>query len=402
MKILEKCYEYNPKLDLEVKGIKYPYSKVLSSKQDSVIIINGKKEIMLGSNNYLGMTFNERVIEAAMKATEKYGTGCSGSRFLNGTMDIHLELEEKLANFLNKEDAITFSTGFQSNLGVVSALVGRNDYIFCDKENHASIYDACKLSGGKLIRYNHNDMLDLQTKLQNCPRDKGKLIITDGVFSMGGDLCNLPVLSALAKEFEVLLVVDDAHGLGTIGDGGRGTADYYNLGNMVDIIIGTFSKSLGSLGGFAVGKSEVINYIRHTSRPYIFSASMPPSNVAAALEALNMLEEEPERVDRLKFITNYMSRGLKDRNINIKKTITPIIPIMTYDYFKTFQVSETLFEKGVYVNPVVSPAVFENQCLLRTSYTSEIPTLILDEALDIFGEVLNMYSIGSEKLCLIN
>lgn len=398
MRILEKCYDHNPKLELEGSGIKYPYSKVLSGKQGSIVTINGKREIMLGSNNYLGMTFNERVIEAARKATEKYGTGCSGSRFLNGTMDVHLELEEKLSNFLNKEAAITFSTGFQSNLGVISALVGRNDYIFCDKENHASIYDACKLSGGNLIRYRHNDMLDLETKLQNCPRECGKLIVTDAVFSMGGDLCNLPALSALAKEFDALLVIDDAHGLGTIGNGGRGTADYYNLSNMVDIIVGTFSKSLGSLGGFAVGKSEVIDYIRHVSRPYIFSASMPPSNVAAALEALNILEEEPEKVDKLKFLVKYMSSGLKKKNINIKETVTPIIPIMTYDYFRTFEVAETLFEKGVYVNPVVSPAVFKNQCLLRTSYTSEISTSILEEALNIFEEVLNTYPIRSEML----
>jgi len=398
MNILDKCYEYNPKLDLEKMGIKYPFSKVLSGKQGSVVTINGKREIMLGSNNYLGMTFNERVIEAAKKANDKYGTGCSGSRFLNGTMDLHLELEEKLSNFLNKEAAITFSTGFQSNLGVISALVGRKDYIFCDKENHASIYDACKLSGANLIRYKHNDMLELESKLQNCPNDSGKLIVTDAVFSMGGDLCNLPKLSDLAKKFNALLVIDDAHGLGTIGDGGRGTADYYKLNHMVDIIIGTFSKSLGSLGGFAVGKSEVINYIRHVSRPYIFSASMPPSNVAAALEALNILETEPEKVDNLKFIAKYMSSGLKKKNIDIRETITPIIPIMTYDYFKTFKVAESLFEQGVYVNPVVSPAVFKNQCLLRTSYTSEMPISILDEALDIFEDVLNSYSIRSEIL----
>ena len=268
----------------------YPYFHQLQSRQGAEVIMEGKRRIMLGSNNYLGLTTNERVIEAGIKALEKYGTGCSGSRFLNGTLDMHVQLEAELAEFVGMEDAVTFSTGFQSNLGIISAVVGRNDYVICDRENHASIYDGCRLSYGKMLRYRHNDMQDLEKQLQRVPQTAGILIVTDGVFSMGGDIANLPEIVRLAKAYGAKVMVDDAHGLGVIGNGGRGTADYFGLTDQVDIIMSTFSKSLASLGGFMASSKRVAEYVRHSSRPFIFSASIPPANCATALEALHVLK----------------------------------------------------------------------------------------------------------------
>lgn len=371
------------------KGV-YPYFHKLYSGQDVVVNMEGHRTIMLGSNNYLGLTNHPKVKEAAIKAIEKYGTGCSGSRFLNGTLDLHLKLEEELAQFLNKEKVMTFSTGFQSNLGIISAIVGRNDYVICDKENHASIYDGCKLSYGKMLRYNHDDMEDLERKLQAVPKESGALIVTDGVFSMSGDIANLPVIVDLAKKYGARIMVDDAHGLGVIGKGGRGTASYYGLEDEVDIYMGTFSKSLASLGGYMAASKDVVEYVKHTSRPYIFSASITPASVASANAALDILKAEPERVENLNNISSYMRQKLKEKNIDIIESKTPIIPIYTYQDDKTFIACKLLLERGVYVNPVVSPATPVGQSLLRTSYTANHTKEIIDEAADKIAEVLDI------------
>ena len=371
------------------KGV-YPYFHKLYSGQDVVVNMEGHRTIMLGSNNYLGLTNHPKVKEAAIKAIEKYGTGCSGSRFLNGTLDLHLKLEEELAQFLNKERVMTFSTGFQSNLGIISAIVGRNDYIICDKENHASIYDGCKLSYGKMLRYNHDDMEDLERKLQAVPKESGALIVTDGVFSMSGDIANLPVIVDLAKKYGARVMVDDAHGLGVIGKGGRGTASYYGLEDEVDIYMGTFSKSLASLGGYMAASKDVVEYVKHTSRPYIFSASITPASVASANAALDILKAEPGRVESLNNISAYMRQKLKEKNIDIIESKTPIIPIYTYQDDKTFIACKLLLERGVYVNPVVSPATPVGQSLLRTSYTANHTKEIIDEAADKIAEVLDI------------
>ena len=371
------------------KGV-YPYFHKLYSGQDVVVNMEGHRTIMLGSNNYLGLTNHPKVKEAAIKAIEKYGTGCSGSRFLNGTLDLHLKLEEELAQFLNKERVMTFSTGFQSNLGIISAIVGRNDYIICDKENHASIYDGCKLSYGKMLRYNYDDMEDLERKLQAVPKESGALIVTDGVFSMSGDIANLPVIVDLAKKYGARVMVDDAHGLGVIGKGGRGTASYYGLEDEVDIYMGTFSKSLASLGGYMAASKDVVEYVKHTSRPYIFSASITPASVASANAALDILKAEPERVENLNNISAYMRQKLKEKNIDIIESKTPIIPIYTYQDDKTFIACKLLLERGVYVNPVVSPATPVGQSLLRTSYTANHTKEIIDEAADKIAEVLDI------------
>ena len=311
------------------KGI-YPYFHQLTTGQDTVVNMEGKKTIMLGSNNYLGLTSNEKVIEAGVNALKKYGSGCSGSRFLNGTLDIHVKLENELANFLHKEACLTFSTGFQSNLGIISAICGRNDVVLCDKENHASIYDAIKLSYAKMIRYEHSNMQDLEEKLKNVPSNNGILIVTDGVFSMSGEICKLPQICSLAKKYGARVMVDDAHGLGVLGKHGRGTAEYFNLEDDVDIIMGTFSKSLASLGGYMASTKKVVEYVKHVSRPYIFSASITPASVACARESLNILIENPQMVEQLNEVSNYMRIGLKNLGVKIIDSQTPIIPIYVY------------------------------------------------------------------------
>ena len=385
----EGVHNYNIAKD---KGI-YPYFHKLLSGQDVVVNMEGKRTIMLGSNNYLGLTNHPKVIEAGVEAIKKYGSGCSGSRFLNGTLDLHVKLEREIADFLHKEEAVTFSTGFQSNLGVISAIVGRNDYMICDKENHASIYDGCKLSYGKMLRYNHNDMADLESKLKFVPKECGILIITDGVFSMSGDICNLPKIVELAKKYGARVMVDDAHGLGVIGKTGRGTGEYFGMEDDIDLIMGTFSKSLASLGGYVAGKKEVIEYIKHTSRPYIFSASITPASVSSALAALNILKSEPERVKRLNDISDYMRKRLKENGVNIIESKTPIIPIYTYDDEKTFLACKMLLDRGVYVNPVVSPATPVGKSLLRTSYTANHTKEIIDEAVEKIVEVLKLLNV---------
>ena len=386
MDLFTKCDNFTAAKEARERGV-YPYFHALESKQDIEVIMEGKRRIMLGSNNYLGLTTNPEVIEAGIKAFEQYGSGCSGSRFLNGTLELHLELEDALATFLNKEAVVTFSTGFQTNLGIISALVSRRDYVICDKDNHASIYDGCKLSFGKMERYNHNDMEDLARTLASIPEAAGKLIVTDGVFSMGGDIAKLPEIVRLAKQFGARVMVDDAHSLGILGNGGRGTADYFGLNDEVDIIMGTFSKSLASLGGFMAASESVAEYVRHHSRPFIFSASMTPASCACALTALRYLEEHPEIVTRLADISAYARNGYNKRGIKIRESVTPIIPLYTYDLENTIITAMQLYDEGVYVNPVLPPATPPNECLLRTSYMATHTEAILDEAMDIIARV---------------
>jgi len=388
MDIFEKCFNYNDAKEVIKAGI-YPYFHVLESGQDTEVIINGKRTVMIGSNNYLGLTSDPRVIEAALEALKKYGSGCSGSRFLNGTLDLHIKLEKRLAGFLRKESALTFSTGFQTNLGILSAIAGRNDYIICDNANHASIIDGCRLSFAKLVKFEHNDMEDLERVLKNIPDSCGKLIVVDGVFSMEGDICNLPEIVRLAKKYGARTLVDDAHGLGVLGKTGRGTAEHFGLENEVDMIMCTFSKSLASLGGCLAACEDVIHYVKHVSRPFIFSASIPPANAAAALEALNILESEPERVSNLRNIADYMRAGLKKLSIPILDSETPIIPVMTWENERTFVITKMLLDEGVYVNPVVSPAVKPGNCLLRTSYTATHTKEQMDYALKAFEKVFS-------------
>ena len=388
--LFDKCKNMTRVKDAIEANI-YPYFHCLESGQDTEVMMEGHKVYMLGSNNYLGLTSNPEVIKASAEAVNKYGTGCSGSRFLNGTLDLHLELEKKIANFLGKEACITFSTGFQSNLGIISAIAGHGDYIIGDKENHASIYDGCRLSYAKLLRYNHSDMEDLEIVLKSIPLDAGKLIVTDGVFSMGGDICKLPEIVELAEKYNARIMIDDAHGLGVIGNGGRGTADYFGLTDKVDILMSTFSKSLASLGGYMCASEEVINFVKHTSRPFIFSASMPPANIVAASKALDVLISEPERPKRLMELANYFRKGLRERGVDIRDSEAPIVPINTYNDFDTFAICKLLFENGVYVNPVVSPAVGPGEAIIRTSLMATLSEKQLDAAMDIIAATISKY-----------
>ncbi len=387
MDLFAKCAAYTTARECREKGI-YPYFHALESRQDTEVIMEGKRRIMLGSNNYLGLTAAPEVVAAAEAALAEYGTGCSGSRFLNGTLRLHLELERELADFVHMDGAVTFSTGFQSNLGIISALVGRGDYVVCDRENHASIYDGCRLSFGKMLRYRHANMDDLETKLRAVPESAGCLIVTDGVFSMGGDIAKLPEICELASKYGARVMVDDAHGLGVIGEGGRGTASHFGLEDRVDVIMGTFSKSLASLGGYMAASDTVCDYVRHNSRPFIFSASIPPSACAAALAALRLLREHPELPQRLHSLASYARAGLKARGLRIIESGTPIIPIYTYEMERTLVSAKRLYDAGVYVNPVLPPAAAPGECLLRMSCMATHTEALLDEAMDIIAEVL--------------
>ncbi len=389
MDIFEKCFNYTDAKEVIAAGL-YPYFHALETGQDTEVVIEGIKTVMIGSNNYLGLTSDPRVKKAAIEAVEKFGSGCSGSRFLNGTLTIHLELEKRLAAFVHKEAALTFSTGFQTNLGIISSIASRNDYIICDSENHASIVDGCRLSFAKTLKFEHNDMQDLERILSKIDDKNGKLIVVDGIFSMEGDITDLPEIVRLAKKYGARVMVDDAHSFGVIGERGRGTAEYFGLEDEVDIIMSTFSKSLASLGGFVAAKADVIEYIKHTSRPFIFSASIPPSNAAAAIAALDIIESEPQRVKALRDISVYMRQGFKKLGIPIYEAnneIAPIVPVMTWDNERTLVVTKLLREEGVYVNPVVSPAVKPGQCRIRTSYTATHTKEQLDYALEAFRRV---------------
>lgn len=366
----------------------YPYFHVLESRQAPVVQMEGHRVIMLGSNNYLGFTEDPEVIAAGHAALDKYGTGVSGSRFLNGTLDLHLQLEKELAEFTGYEDCMTCSTGFQTNLAIISAICGKDDYILNDRENHASIYDACRLSFAKVMRYRHSNMEDLERILQSIPKAAGKLIVTDGVFSMRGDIAKLPEIVALAEKYNARVMVDDAHGFGVLGPGGRGTAAYFGLTDKVDITMLTFSKSLASIGGCMLTSHKVADWLRHVSRPFIFSASMTPSSAATALAALHRLIEDPERPDRLMNIAHYFQKGLINAGIRIIEAPTPIVPIFTYETMDTLWYGKRMFEEGVYVNPVITPACVEGECLLRTTLMATHTEPIIDEAVDIIAKVL--------------
>lgn len=365
----EKLSRYTAPQEAKAAGI-YPYFRAISSEQDSEVIINGKKVLMFGSNCYSGLVNDPRIKEAAIEATKKYGTGCAGSPFLNGTLDLHKKLEARLAEYIGKEDVMIYSTGFEVNLGVVSTLTGREDYIIWDEQDHASIIEGRRLSFSQSLKYKHNDMESLEKQLQKCDPDKLKLIVTDGVFSMEGDVANLPEIVRLAKKYNASVMVDEAHGIGVFGTGGRGTCDHFGVTEDVDLIMGTFSKSLASLGGFIATDKEITNYLRHHSRSYIFTASITPASTAAALAAIDILEKEPERQEHLWEITHFALDGLKEMGCEIGNTSTPIIPLFIRDNFKTFTVTRDLLNEGIFVNPVVSPAVAPHDTLIRFSLMS--------------------------------
>ncbi|MBR3403997.1 MAG: pyridoxal phosphate-dependent aminotransferase family protein [Firmicutes bacterium] len=388
--LFSKCYNYTTADDLRAQGL-FPYFRELESRQDTEVIMEGKRRLMMGSNNYLGLTTNPEIMETAKATIDEYGTGCSGSRLLNGTLILHLQFEKEMAEFLRKDDVVTFSTGFQSNLGIISAVAGPHDYIICDKENHASIYDGCKLSYAKMLRYKHNDMEQLELMLQKVPETAGALIVTDGVFSMGGDIANLPEIVRLGKKYGARIMVDDAHGLGTIGEGGRGTASYYGLEKEVDIYMGTFSKSLASLGGYMAAEAKVADYVRCNSRPYIFSASVPPACIAVATASLRHLKANPDLPKHLQELSLYMQSELKKRGVKFKETLVPIIPIYTYETLRTLKVQKALYERGLYVNASVPPATAPNEALLRVSLMATHTKAQIDEAVEIIAATLREF-----------
>lgn len=362
----DKLAKYDLPQRVKAAGV-YPYFRCIESEQNAEVIMNGRKVLMFGSNSYLGLTNHPKVIEAALEATRKYGTGCAGSRFLNGTLDLHLILEKELAEFVGKEDAIIYSTGFQVNLGVVSCVTGREDYIICDELDHASIVEGRRLSFSTALKYRHNNMESLEKELQKCKPDKVKLIVVDGVFSMEGDIANLPEIVRLAKKYNANVMVDEAHGLGVLGDHGKGTCNHFGVTKDIDLIMGTFSKSLAAIGGFIAADETVINYLRHNSRPYIFSASNTPAATAAARAALQIMKNEPERLARLWELTHYALDSFRQLGFEIGNTSTPIIPLYVRDMDKTFRVTKMAFDEGVFVNPVIPPACSPEDTLIRFS-----------------------------------
>jgi 8-amino-7-oxononanoate synthase len=384
--LLEKARNFKTAAQLRQAGL-YPYFRTISSAQDTEVIIEGKKVLMLGSNSYLGLTNHPKIKAAAQAAVEKYGTGCAGSRFLNGTLDIHLELEEALAKLVNKEAVLLYSTGFQVNLGVISALVGKGEYVFGDKSNHASIVEGCLLSKGKFLRFAHRDMAALESRIQKVEPGAGKLIVADGVFSMEGDIIPLPEVCRIAREYGAAIMVDDAHAIGVLGKNGSGTASHFGLTDQVQLIMGTFSKSLASLGGFIASDAETIDYLKHHSRPLIFSASMSPANAAAVLAALEIMQQEPERGAQLWRNTRRMKEGLHGLGFNIGESETPILPVYCHDLMVAFKMCKRLHEEGVFVNPVVSPAVAPGQELIRISLMATHTDKQVDFALDKLGKV---------------
>jgi 8-amino-7-oxononanoate synthase len=385
MDIFEKCFNFTAARDAIREGY-YPYFIPLTENEGTEVVYRGHRLIMCGSNNYLGLTTHPKVREAACRATERYGTSCTGSRFLNGTLEMHEQLERELAEWVGKEAALVFSTGMQVNLGTVSALVGRGDYVILDKDDHASIVDGARLSYGEIQRYRHNDMEHLERVLESLPEKSGRLVVVDGLFSMEGDLAPLPQMLPLVKKYNARLMVDDAHAMGVLG-GGRGTAAHFGLTNEVDLIMSTFSKSFASLGGFIAGQEEVVHYIKHAARSLIFSASIPPSNTAAALAALEVMRSEPERIQRVNDIGKKMREGYKALGFNIGASVTPVVPIIIGDDQLTFATWRLLFENGVFVNPVISPAVAPGRQLLRTSYMATHTDDQLDRVLAIFEKV---------------
>ena len=384
MDLFEKCYK-DTRAEKAIAQGYYPYFKAIQSGAGSTVTIDGKKYIMIGSNNYLGLTQDPRIIQASIDALKTFGSGCTGSRFLNGTLTLHEELEEKLADFMHKEAALTFSTGFQTNQGTISSVVGKDDVIFGDRANHASIVDGCRLSFGKTYKYKHQDMEGLERLLRAQKNNSGgKVIVSDGVFSMEGDIVKLPEIVKLAKKYDCRLMIDDAHSCGVLGKHGRGTGEHFDMEDDIDLVMGTFSKSFASLGGFIAGKKKVVEYIKHNARSLIFSASMPPSAVATVNKALDILKAEPERIEQLWKNTRKMKKGFDEMGFNTGNTQTPIIPIIIGEDMNTFGFWKILFQNGIFSNPVVSPAVEPGHALLRTSYMATHTDDELDQVLDIF------------------
>lgn len=386
MDLFEKFRRFDRADELRRLGL-YPYFQPISETHTESVVVDGRRLIMIGSNNYLGLTHHPKVVAAAVAAVHRFGSGCTGSRFLNGTLDLHVELESRLAKFMRKPGCVTFSTGFQVNLGVISTLVGKNDVVLCDRENHASIYDGCRLSFGELYKYRHNDMEDLERQLQRVPDGAGRLVVTDGVFSMKGDLVDLPNLVRVAKKYGARIMLDDAHGVGVLGTHGRGTAEHFDLEDEIDVIVGTFSKSFASLGGFAVANEDVIDYVKHTGRSIIFSASSPPSAVAAALAALDIIETEPERRDRLWANVSRMQTKLLELGYDVGQSRAAIIPIRIGGHLETFQFWRRLHDEGVFTNPVVAPGVPPDEGLIRTSYMATHSFDELDKVVEVFARL---------------
>ncbi len=388
MKLLqEKLAKYTVPQEVKAAGV-YPYFRAISSEQDPEVIINGKKVLMFGSNCYTGLVNDPRIKEAAIEATRKYGTGCAGSPFLNGTLDLHKKLEARIAEYIGKEDVMIYSTGFEVNLGVVSTLTGREDYILWDEQDHASIIEGRRLSFSQSLKYKHNDMASLEKQLQKCDPDRVKLIVTDGVFSMEGDVADVKKIVELAKKYNASVMVDEAHGIGVFGEGGRGVCHHYGVADDVDLIMGTFSKSFASLGGFIATDKEITNFLRHHSRSYIFTASITPASTAAALKAIDIMEQEPERQQALWDVTNYALEGFRNMGCEIGNTSTPIIPLFIRDNLKTFTITRDLLEEGIFVNPVVSPAVAPKDTLIRFSlmatHTKDQVTTALEKIHKVF------------------
>lgn len=386
MDLFTKCFEFTRADEVKALGV-YPYFRPIEENEGPVVQIEGRKIIMAGSNNYLGLTAHPKVVEAAVKAVEKYGTGCSGSRYLTGTLDLHIELEERLAKFFNAESVLLFSTGYQTAQGVIPTLVGRNEYIVSDKDNHACIIAGNLMAKGALgnfVRYKHNDMDDLERVIQKVPANAAKLIVSDGVFSTGGEIVDLPRLNEIAKKHKARIMIDDAHSVGVIGKGGRGTASEFNLEKEIDLTMGTFSKTFASLGGFVAGPERVINFIKHFSLALIFSASPTPASVAAALAALDILEKEPERVQRLISNANYMRKNLKEKGFNVIEGRTAIVPVIVGNDELAFKMWRLLYDSGVFVNVFISPGVPEGRQMMRTSYMATHEKEHLDEILHLF------------------
>lgn len=393
MKLLQtKLSRYDAPQKAKAAGV-YPYFREISSEQDTEVIMHGKKVLMFGSNSYMGLTNHPKVKEAAIEATRKYGTGMAGSPFLNGTLDIHKRLEERLADYIGKEDVMIYSTGFGVNLGVVSTLTGREDYVILDEQDHASIIEGRRLSFSTYLKYKHNDMASLEAQLKRCEPDKVKLIVTDGVFSMEGDVANLPQIVRLAKKYDATVMVDEAHGLGVFGQGGRGTCNHFGVTDDVDLIMGTFSKSFASLGGFIATDKEITNYLRHHSRSYIFTASITPASTAAVDAALDIILAEPERQQHLWDITNYALENFRAMGCEIGNTSTPIIPLFIRDDYKTFHVTRDLLDEGVFVNPVVTPAVAPHDTLIRYSLMATHTKEQVTRSLEAIEKVFRRYDI---------
>jgi 8-amino-7-oxononanoate synthase len=386
MKLLDKCRNFTEATVARQQGW-YPYFKVVESEQGPEAVVDGKKMLMLGSNNYLGLTNHPRVKEAVISAVKKYGTGCTGSRYLNGTLSLHEEAETRLAKFMQREGALMFSTGYQTNLGTISALVGKGEFVLTDRQDHASIVDGCRMSFGKTLKFRHNDPADLERILGCLDPDVGKMVVVDGVFSMEGSITRLPEIVRLCQKYQVVLMVDDAHSMGVLGENGRGTAEHFGLESSVHIVMGTFSKSFASMGGFIATDLETIDYIKHHSRPLIFSASMAPATVAAVLAALDIIEQEPERREQLWRNASRWCKGLRELGFNTGHSATPIVPVILGEDMLTFRFWRALFERGIFTNPAVRQAVAPGSSLLRTSVIATHTPEQLDRALEIFWEV---------------